>query len=54
MSYLTPSLFVYIRKRLGDDDFDKMNQKIIAKKLNINIEENIKDYEKSDDKQLNF
>jgi IS5 family transposase len=26
-----PSLFVHIRKRLGNDDFDKMNQIIISK-----------------------
>ena len=48
-----PSLFVHIRKRLGDDDFDKMNQIIISKALNINLEENIKAYEKSDDQQDN-
>ena len=31
-----PSLFVHIRKRLGNEDFDKMNQIIIAKALNLN------------------
>ncbi len=31
-----PSLFVHIRKRLGSDSFDKMNQLIIEKALNIN------------------
>lgn len=30
-----PSLFVHIRKRLGTDSFDKMNQLIIDKALNI-------------------
>jgi len=48
-----PSLFVHIRKRLGDDDFDKMNQIIIAKALNINIQENNQAYEKSDNQQEN-
>lgn len=36
-----PSLFVHIRKRLGNDDFDKMNQIIISKSLNINIKNDI-------------
>lgn len=31
-----PSLFVHIRKRLGNDDFDKMSQIIISKALNTN------------------
>ena len=31
-----PSLFVHIRKRLGNDSFDKMNQLIIEKALSIN------------------
>lgn len=48
-----PSLFVHIRKRLGDDDFDQMNQIIIATALNINIEENAKAYEKGDNEQDN-
>lgn len=48
-----PSLFVHIRKRLGDDDFDQMNQIIIAKALNINTEENAKAYEKEDNKHDN-
>lgn len=30
-----PSLFVHIRKRLGNEDFDKMNQIIIAQALNL-------------------
>lgn len=30
-----PSLFVHIRKRLSNEDFDKMNQAIISKALNI-------------------
>lgn len=34
-----PSLFVHIRKRLGDEDFDKMNQIIISKALNIKSKE---------------
>lgn len=33
-----PSLFVHIRKRLGSEDFDKMNQIIIAKALNLNTQ----------------
>lgn len=48
-----PSLFVHIRKRLGDDDFDQMNQIIIAKALNINIKENAKAYENGDNKNDN-
>ena len=35
-SVFDPSLFVHIRKRLGNDDFDKMNQIIISKALKIN------------------
>lgn len=31
-----PSLFVHIRKRLGNESFDQMNQIIIRKALNIN------------------
>lgn len=46
-----PSLFVHIRKRLGDDDFDKMNQIIICKALNINTEENVKTCKKLDNTQ---
>lgn len=34
-----PSLFVHIRKRLGNKEFDEMNQLIIRKALNINNEE---------------
>ena len=34
-----PSLFVHIRKRLGNDSFDKMNEIIIAKALNISNKE---------------
>lgn len=33
-----PSLFVHIRKRLSNEDFDKMNQLLISKALNINTE----------------
>ena len=48
-----PSLFVHIRKRLGDDDFDQMNQIIIAKALKINIKDNAQAYEKPDQDQDN-
>lgn len=48
-----PSLFVHIRKRLGDDDFDQMNQIIIAKALKINIKDNAEAYEKPDQDQDN-
>lgn len=37
-----PSLFAHIRKRLGNEDFDKMNQVIIAKALNLNEKDTIK------------
>ena len=43
-----PSLFVHIRKRLGCDDFDKMNQIIINKALNINNQEAKKDAKNDD------
>jgi hypothetical protein len=43
-----PSLFVHIRKRLGNDDFDKMNQIIISKALNINEFYSKTDSEKDD------
>ena len=48
---LDPSLFVHIRKRLGDDDFDKMNQIIIVKALEINLEENAMFCKKENDGQ---
>lgn len=35
-----PSLFVHIRKRLGNADFDQMNQRIISKALGLDIEAN--------------
>lgn len=41
-----PSLFVHIRKRLGNDDFDKMNQIIISKALNANGVDSESDSEK--------
>ncbi|MDD3721378.1 MAG: transposase [Lutibacter sp.] len=44
-----PSLFVHIRKRLGNKHFDKMNQIIIAKALNLNKQENASEH-KDDDK----
>ncbi|MBK5247656.1 MAG: IS5 family transposase, partial [Peptostreptococcaceae bacterium] len=40
-----PSLFVHIRKRLGNEDFDKMNQIIIAKALNLNPQKENSDFE---------
>lgn len=40
-----PSLFVYIRKRLGNKEFDEMNQLIIQKALNMNPKE---EHEKED------
>lgn len=43
-----PSLFVHIRKRLGNIDFDKMNQSIISKALDIEAEFD-KSSSKSDD-----
>jgi transposase, IS5 family len=49
-----PSLFVYIRKRLGNEDFDKMNQIIIAKALNLNIAENEKKYNEQNDDDENL
>ncbi len=42
------SLFVHIRKRLGSLDFDKMNQIIIAKALNVEQKEKKFDHEKQD------
>jgi hypothetical protein len=36
------SLFVHIRKRLGNESFDKMNEIIITKALNINEKDNKK------------
>lgn len=47
-----PSLFVHIRKRLGNEDFDKMNQIIIAKALNLNSQKensNLEDDDKNDE-----
>src|SRR5665648_357298 len=43
-----PSLFVHIRKRLGNADFDKMNQVIIAKALNLSTKSDDKDIDKND------
>jgi hypothetical protein len=43
-----PSLFVHIRKRIGNDDFDKMNQIIISKALNINGIDSALDSKKED------
>lgn len=43
-----PSLFVHIRKRLGSMDFDKMNQIIIAKVLNLEQREEKLDNQKQD------
>lgn len=43
-----PSLFVHIRKRLGNEDFDKMNQIIIAKALNLNSQKENSDFEDDD------
>lgn len=43
-----PSLFVHIRKRLGNEDFDKMNQIIIAKALNLNPQKENSDFEDDD------
>jgi hypothetical protein len=43
-----PSLFVHIRKRLGNADFDKMNQVIIAKALNSSTKSDGKDIDKND------
>jgi hypothetical protein len=36
--YLTPSLFVSIRKRLGNESFDEMNQIIIKQALTLSQE----------------
>lgn len=44
-----PSLFVHIRRRLGNEDFDKMNQAIIAKALNLNEKDTIKKNRKNTD-----
>lgn len=44
-----PSLFVHIRKRLGNEDFDKMNQAIIAKALNLNEKDKVKKNRKNID-----
>ena len=43
-----PSLFVHIRKRLGDQEFDEMNQMIIQKTLNIKPIENRQDNQKNE------
>ena len=39
-----PSPFVHIRKRLGNEDFDKMNQITIAKALNLNHQKKNSDF----------
>jgi transposase, IS5 family len=52
-SVFDASLFVHIRKRLGNEDFDKMNQIIIAKALNINHKEEISLDKKEENKQEN-
>jgi hypothetical protein len=44
-----PSLFVHIRKRLGNGDFDKMNQVIIAQALNLNEKDKTKKERKNTD-----
>ena len=47
-----PSLFVHIRKRLGNDAFDKMNQIIISKALNLEVkqkEDSVKKEEEGSD-----
>lgn len=44
-----PSLFVHIRKRLGNEDFNKMNQAIIAKALNLNEKDKVKKNRKNTD-----
>lgn len=43
-----PSLFVHIRKRLGNEDFDRMNQIIIAKALNLNAQKENSNFEDDD------
>lgn len=43
-----PSLFVHIRKRLGNADFDKMNRIIIAKALNLSTKNDDKDIDEND------
>lgn len=48
-----PSLFVHIRKRLGNEHFDKMNQIIIAKALNLSNQEDSSGF-KDDDKNNDF
>jgi len=48
-----PSLFVLIRKRLGNDDFDKMNQIIINKALNLNKLDSCKSSDKDEDSENN-
>lgn len=48
-----PSLFVYIRKRLGNEDFDKMNEILIAKALNLNEIKDKKIDENEPEKPLN-
>jgi hypothetical protein len=40
---------VHIRKRLGNEDFDKMNQAIIAKALNLNEKDKVKKNRKNTD-----
>ena len=47
-----PSLFVHIRKRLGSDSFDKMNQLIIEKALSINNKTTDQSSEKRDNEDL--
>lgn len=47
-----PSLFVHIRKRLGNADFDKMNQIIIAKAMNLNKQDVLSKFS-GDDKNNN-
>lgn len=47
-----PSLFVHIRKRLGNDSFDKMNQIIISKALNLESKQEESSI-KSDDEESN-
>ncbi|MBC5837222.1 transposase, partial [Flavobacterium sp. F-60] len=44
-----PSLFVHIRKRLCNGDFDKMNQVIIAQALNLNEKDKTKEERKNTD-----
>ena len=48
-----PSLFVLIRKRLGSEDFDKMNQIIINKALDLNKIDSDKSNDKEEDSENN-